>query len=340
MSSLRFLLLCGLLALPARAQAGQAYPNFDLRADPPSPRTQAVAGYLQAGRSLNQAGSIGHRYFYDENAHTYWGYDIVIQAEQQGNWYSVMYYDLSIGPLDFSEGPADGLHPTIWKKLPLPALPAPHGVRGNEALENVVSVDPSTGQRLIDSMYLAMAPQANSSRNSIGNLTQQFQFRSPSTTPMVVAYRGPGVLSPGDFTVPFVSGTAREFLPEDAEMTIQQARITFNEVRQQLTSSVRLVSGSLLWFYVPEHGRYVLSLLPRPKLGFVQAGEVRGGAASFTLGADRVRLESPNAIAPGKTPYLLYVLQDPAWLPTAQLPGGILLAGSVSTNELEALARK
>jgi len=341
MAYLRFLFLCGLLVLPTRAQlSGQAYPQFELRADPPSPRTQIVAGYLPSSRNSSQATAVGHRYFYDATAHTYFGYDIVIRRDQPGGArYNVLYYDLSIGPLDFADGPADALNPTLWKKLPLPTPMAWHAIRSGETREDVVSVDPSTGQKLIDSMYLAPAMQPASAPSAPVNL-QQLQFRTSSSTPRQVAFRGAGVVSPGDFTVPFVSGTARDFSADDAEMTIQEARITFNDVRQELASTVRHVSGSLLWFYVPGHGRYVLSLLPRPDLGFVKAGEIRGGAVSFTLGADRVQLESPNAIAPGRVPYIVYVVHDAAWFPTAQTQSGIMLMGTVSTGELAALNRK
>lgn len=341
MASVRFLLQCGLLALPAHAQLlGQAYPHFELRADPPLPRTQVVAGYLQAGRNSNQSAVIGHRYFYDEAAHTFYGYDIVIQLEPYGTRYDVLYYDLSIGPLDFPDVPADALDPTIWKKLALPALPVAHSIRVNEALENVVSVDPATGQRLIDSMYIMPGSQANSARVGFVSAQQPIQFTPNLRAPVRIAFRGPGVASPDDFAVPTVSGTAREFTIDDAELSIRQARVTVNDVRQPLASPLGLVSGSLVWFYVPQHGRYVLSLLPRPELGFVQAGEVRGGAVSFIIGGDRVQLESPASIVPGDGPYLLYVLHDPSWAPTAQAQSGRLLIGSVSAAELAALSRK
>jgi hypothetical protein len=271
-----------------------------------------------------------------------------------------MYYDLSIGPLDFSDGPADALDPAIWKKSPLFAPPAPETVKALEALENVVSVDPSTGQKLIDSMRMLPLPQA---LPRIG-ITQQFQavFVSPSTQrlgnftplqqsqiqvrngnwPATIRYvvRGGGGALPEGFAIPTVSGTAREFSADDAEMHIQQARVSINGVKQELASPSRLATGSLVWFYLPQHGRYVLSLSPRAELGFVRAGEVRGGAVSFTLGDDRVQLESPVAIAPGEAPYLLYVLHDPDWAPTAQAQSGSLLFGSVSPAELAALTRK
>lgn len=339
MTSLRLLSLCGLLALPAHAQLfGQPSPHFELRADPPSPRTQVVAGYLQVVRNSNQVAAIGHRYFYDEAAHVYYGYNIVIERQRQGDLYGVRYYDLSIGPLDFSDGPADAFDPTIWKKLALPVLPAAHSLRVSEAVENLVYTDPSTGQRLIDSMDITPPPQANSAGGTFGFVQQQIQF-SPTRGPARLAFRGPGVALPDDIDVPTVSGTAREFTVDDVEMSIQRARVSINDTRLELTSRFQPVSGPLIWFYVPQRGRYVLSLLPRPELGFVLAGEVRGGAVTFTIGNDRVTLESPTAIAQGNAPYLLYVLHDADWTPTVQAQSGSLLVGTVSRAELAALSR-
>jgi hypothetical protein len=343
---MRFLWLCMLFALPARAQisaiSGTPYPHFELRADPPSPRAHVVAGYLQVDRSLNQALGIGHRYFYDEAAHTYYGYDIVIQPEPQAGTYRVAFYDLSIGPLDFNAGPADALDPSIWKKQPLSAMPAPRTMRLGDTLETVVFVEQSTGQKLIDSMDIIPVPQLITMSTAIGNTQQvQIQFRNfPGAGSAARVFRFGGASPPAAAATPTVSGTAREFSVDDAEMHIQQARIAINGMPQDFGSPSRLASGSLVWLYVPHHGRYILSLSPRADLGFVKAGEVRGGAVSFTIGDDQVKLESPAAIAPGDAPYVLYVLHDAQWAPTAQGQIGSVLLGSVSPGELAALTRK
>ena len=80
--------------------------------------------------------------------------------------------------------------------------------------------------------------------------------------------------------------------------------------------------------------------LPRPELGFVKAGEVRGDRISFTIGKDAVSLESPGAIAPEDAAYTLYVLHDSSWEPTVANPARFLLLGSVSARELAALTAK
>jgi len=76
-------------------------------------------------------------------------------------------------------------------------------------------------------------------------------------------------------------------------MRLQMGRVTIMAQSIARTDLSRTVSGSLVWFYAPGHGRYIFSLTPRPDLGFVQAGEIRGGLATFTVDKDEVLLESP-----------------------------------------------
>jgi len=47
-------------------------------------------------------------------------------------------------------------------------------------------------------------------------------------------------------------------------------------------------AGRLVWIYLPNRGRFILSLTPRLDLGFIEAGEIRGGLLTLTNGADRI----------------------------------------------------
>jgi len=75
----------------------------------------------------------------------------------------------------------------------------------------------------------------------------------------------------------------------------------------------------VVWFYLPDHGRFALTLTPHPESGFVQAGEVRGSTLSFTRGSDTFNLVSSRRIAPGTRPFHLYVLHEPDWRPDPTL---------------------
>ena len=56
--------------------------------------------------------------------------------------------------------------------------------------------------------------------------------------------------------------------------------------------------AAVVWLYVGNRGRYYLSLLPHPKLGFRKAGEVRGSSLSFTIGSDTLTLSSASPDRP------------------------------------------
>ena len=101
--------------------------------------------------------------------------------------------------------------------------------------------------------------------------------------------------------------------------------------------SVKFSPAKNIWLYLPGRGRYVLSLAPRLGLDFKQSGEVRGGAITFAVDGDSIRLESFIPFAAGDTPYLLYVLHDPQWEPTSEKQKGAPNIGTVGAAELSAL---
>jgi hypothetical protein len=229
---------------------------------------------------------------------------VVLQPQQAADTYLVTFYNLSIGPLDFQTDSQDSLDPSLWKKAPLPALPAPQVVEAGDPISIHVFSDPNTGREFVDAMTIAPMPAMPRRYMSDGREAWQrmhSMLRNGNAAPAREA-------SP-------IFGAAREFSVDDAQMRIQVARVTINGKVEPESGGSRVVSGSLVWFYVPNHGRYVLSLTPRPDLGFVQAGEV--AAASLP--------SLPAMIAPGETPYVLFVLHDPAWAPTARGQSGELL---------------
>jgi hypothetical protein len=115
----------------------------------------------------------------------------------------------------------------------------------------------------------------------------------------------------------FTPGPARDFVVSDVQLALLSPRLSINGKREPLSERVNASArGTVVWFYLPNRGRYVLSLLPRPELGFRRAGEVRGSTVRFTLGGDTFTLLTADQVAPGQAPFNLYVLHDPSWKPT------------------------
>jgi hypothetical protein len=292
---------------------------FAERGEPPSPPIYIATGFSSRGFG---AESVTHRYFRDDARHVFFGYDLLLQPGRQGDTYQASFFELGMGLLDMPLGRPGFANPAEWKKVPLPAYPPPQEVHGGDTVSIVVWVNPDTGQKLVDDIHIQ--PPAQNLRVTGSTV------RMPSLN---------GSLSGAAFTVPTFSGTARDFSAADAEMRLAQPRVKVNGPDVQDTNT-RIETGSLVWFYLPHRGRYVLSLAPRPELGFAKAGEVRGGAATFKDGKDEFTLECRTSIAPGSAPYILYVLHDPEWEPTSQGQVGRLQIGTVAPGEIASLMKK
>jgi hypothetical protein len=303
--------------------------RFETRTEPPMP----VSPFIGSSSGRTFFGPTGgyaatHRFFRDDSTLTYFGYDLMIEPDTQPDTYKLSFFDLAIGPLDFGGGRVPTSKPSDWKKLPLPALPATQTAHAGDRIDVPVWIDATTGQKVIDVVIVQSAPQFPASITVANGMMTGRVFSMPLGAP------GRGR------EVPTVSGTAREFKVEDAEMHLMQPRVTINgESNPAMAHGGSGATGTLVWFYVPKHGRYVLSLAPRPELGFAKCGEVRGGSITFKIDSDDVALETFTPIAPGSSPYVLYVLHDKEWEPTARNQTSQLQYGSVSPAELAALMK-
>jgi hypothetical protein len=214
--------------------------------------------------------------------------------------------------------------------VPLPAPLPSQVVHAGEPMSITVYRDPGTGKELLDTMTVAGHGAGRGPGHAQLNGIEFWEW----------AHRTPRNANAAPLrNAQDIFGAARPFSINDAEMRLQMGSLVVNGKPQFGTEGARVVTGELVWFYVPGHGRYILSLTPRPDLGFERAGEVRGGLVTFSIDNDQVVLESPTMIAPGEAPYFLYVLHDPSWAPTVQVRGGQLRFGSVSPKELAALGK-
>src|ERR1043165_6059431 len=196
----------------------------------------------------------------------------------------------------------------------MPPLPPARIMTVTDSLSLPVFADPVTAAVMSDTVTLGAVTQ----------LRQNLPIMNLRT----VVIRGQAFSGPNaQFVNPKIEGQAREYSSEDAELRIQPMQVTINGATQGHNGQLRATSGTLVWIYVPGHGRYVLSLAPRTELGFVKAGEVRGNVVSFTASQDQLRLELMSPAVIGETAYVLYVLHDAEWAPTSQGQGGLMLCG-------------
>jgi hypothetical protein len=217
-------------------------------------------------------------------------------------------YDLLVDPKDGSEALQVRIEPfslsatelaatqmvdPSWTPIPLLKYPLVPGVRAGDTVAIDLLENPATGQKVVD--YL------------------EFKRSNPATAE----------LSPlGDLSL------------ADVEFQLENFRISLNGT--VLDASTRVggsISGAAVWFYLPERGRFVMSLLPNPKLGFRRAGEVSNRSLTFTEGRERYDIQSTSRIVPAGGRFNLYVLHDPKWRPTRVVSNLPLIVGAADRAE-------
>jgi hypothetical protein len=310
---------------------------FSARVEPPSPGPYAQVFTAGFQTKVYDSYLVGHRYLYDDTHNVFLGYDLLLQPEAQTDTYRASFLELGLGALELPAiGPnqpradAEGQ----WKKLPLAKYPGPQIFRIGDVISIELLTASGTRQKIRDEIHTdAML---------VYTMTGTAPPPEPNLKAKATIVRSaiaPATPAAASRPSPTVAGPVREFSVEDAEMRISQFRITVNGIAETPAKSASASTGALVWFSLPNHGRYILSLTPHPALGFAKAGEVRGGVATFTLGSETIKLECPAAIAPGSSAYSLYVNHDPKWEPTAQSQRGSIQYGSVDIGELAKLVR-
>jgi hypothetical protein len=74
-------------------------------------------------------------------------------------------------------------------------------------------------------------------------------------------------------------------------------------------------SGSLLWFYVPDRGRFILSLVPRNGYSFQKIGMLDGNRIEFVANGEHYEWISSASILPNGGVWNLWILEDTSYSP-------------------------
>jgi hypothetical protein len=292
---------CSVLAVivtgqPVSAQSDQIgggyvhRPTFSFywatRLEPPAPDVSQSFGSLAIDGS-----KVIDRIMLDRSRQIYFGYEVLVEPLGTNSYRLtfgklLMSLDLKTRMLASQITLDDPSSP--WTLLPAPSFPKPQTIQAGDVIGLDLLVNKSTGQKIVD--YVTV--QEPSQRFDGFEWVQQRQFA-------------------------FAPGTPRDFRVDDAALRLESPRLTINGKLDESSLRVRdTAAGTVVWFYAGGRGRFILSLLPRKELGFRKAGEIRGSSLNFTVGKDTFTLRSAGPIAPGRAPFNLYVLHDPAWKPS------------------------
>ncbi len=127
---------------------------------------------------------------------------------------------------------------------------------------------------------------------------------------------------------------ARDSYAEDAEFSLSKPRLSVNGTAQASIVFPETIRGSVLWIYVPGHGRYVLAFNRSQDLDMASVGEVTGGQMILMMDGNLLRIESSDRIAPGGGAYNVYGLRDAKWQPADPEERSRFMAGTSPGVEL------
>jgi len=113
-------------------------------------------------------------------------------------------------------------------------------------------------------------------------------------------------------------GTARDFQMNDVQMLLTSPQLHLNgkSLEWNHGDAHGAASGSVVWVYVPDRGRFLISFAPLAELGFRQAGEARGSLIKFVWNGETYELKGNERIMPADGAWSIYVYQDRGYQPT------------------------
>ena len=270
--------------------------------------------------------NVVHRVFVDPELKVYFGYDLEVAPGAEAGQYKVSIRPLSVAPVvppvrphRSAAGASGGggiqpsqtsLQPVALTALALPKYPEPQVIQEGDTLALDLLVNPQTGVKIIDLIRVSSASDSQLQPASASNGAEA---------------SGGGGLQP-----------ARDFTPETVELRMTASRLLVNgQVAIGEEESTRPgVTGALVWFYLPERGRFILSLVPRDGYNFQKIGVIEGQKLSFSLAGEHYEWLSTSPIVIGSAgSWHLWVMHDPEYRPDATLTHNSYLVGTASRIE-------
>ena len=108
----------------------------------------------------------------------------------------------------------------------------------------------------------------------------------------------------------------RDFTLGNVELAVRDHKLTINgALIGGGRKSARGCAGALVWFYVPERGRFIFSLIPHEGYNFQKVGRIENNKISFTLGGDAYEwTSSAPVVGTSGGNWNLWVLHDAGYV--------------------------
>lgn len=113
----------------------------------------------------------------------------------------------------------------------------------------------------------------------------------------------------------YLESAPKDFTLDAVALSMKNYSLTINGNLVGKSKSSIGAEGALLWFYVPERGRFIFSLVPREGYNFAKVAVLDGNRIEFTVDGERYEWLSSASILPNGGTWNLWVLHDTDYTP-------------------------
>lgn len=107
----------------------------------------------------------------------------------------------------------------------------------------------------------------------------------------------------------------KDFTLDAVALGVKNYTLLVNGIEMSKSKSSIGFSGALLWFYIPDRGRFIFSLVPREGYDFEKIGVLDENKIAFTIDGERYEWISGTSILPSGGTWNLWVLRDTNYTP-------------------------
>lgn len=290
--------------------------TFTSKTDPESYGFKDIGSFEVAGEN-----GVVHRAYLDQASSVYFGYDVVVESTGEYGEYKLTFRPLTTIKYIFisndvitDQGRKKTSRSGELKAMALQKYPEPQRIRNGDTVEFEVLINPKTGVKIIDSIKVSL---------SLNN----------SMPPRKIS---------DEKSLPIKNEEAADFNVDEIELTIKNPQLRVNDKSLLKSRNAPKIeaSGTLVWFYLPEYGRFILSLVPRKGYGFQKIGTVQNNKINFTIGGVKYDWISDSPVVTGGNKrWNLWVLHEPDYRPTVALSKQLPYQAGAA-RRIEQLAKK
>ncbi|HEX8143318.1 MAG TPA: hypothetical protein VF553_12025 [Pyrinomonadaceae bacterium] len=280
-----------IVSLPLGGHVGFRVKTTALNVNAGTSMGQRGAALSLAPQVLLDEGNILHRLLLDGDGNLVFGYDLVVEALSATRTFKV-----TARPLDKlfearvrarREGAANGSQ-TPFILHTLTRSTGEHIIEDGETFALDLLVNDRLGLKVVD--YVKVT--TDKSRLQL----------APSV---------PGAPPP----------PARDFAVTNVELAVVNYQLSVDGTALRTASVRRSCTGSLLWFALPEQGRFIFSLAPHNGYDFEKVGVIEGNKIAFSWKGVRYEWISAAPIVGSGGVWNLWVLHDPTYTDGFTPPG-------------------